>query len=288
MYGAPKPFWQGYDYMAEVLKVISLRDRLLELSDKAILGDENTEVPEDLKQFQQRYQRLVMEKKINRKRDKERFKAAYWHDGKFHLLSPEELREDEEYNHQLSEALNLDGLDQSVVAPVGGMLASAPYGSSDNSKEADSGYAILARPPPPPSSSLPYGDDYYEPPPPSLPNASAQLPTTASFPPVLADQTSARVNLNPLYSDYSPNLPEAQSLMSVQSLPPSLPQSEYKPPVFNKSLYLQQKNQQAVPEHSMIYSDEQPVPMIPPTRSGYIESASLPAKPGTRRQPPPY
>lgn len=110
-----------YDFEDEAKKVIDLRDTLVRHAEDAkLLTMDAADLPPTLAQFQQRYKRFVIEKRLQKDRDTTRDKLQMAKHGRFDLLSDEFLSEkaEEEDNDKLRTAFDLSGVQSKLVLQV--------------------------------------------------------------------------------------------------------------------------------------------------------------------------
>ncbi|KAG5365497.1 hypothetical protein CJU90_4580 [Yarrowia sp. C11] len=139
-----------YDFEEEAKKVIGLRDTLVKHAECAkLLTMDVADLPPSLAQFQQRYKRYVIEKRLQKDRDTSREKMQMAKHGRYDLLSDDFLREKdaEEDNDKLRAAFDLSGVQSKLVLQVeasGGNVstptsAMIPGGGSGGGTQIDSG-----------------------------------------------------------------------------------------------------------------------------------------------------
>lgn len=110
-----------YDFEDEAKKVIDLRDTLVKHAEDAkLLTMDAADLPPALAQFQQRYKRFVIERRLQRDRDTTRDKLQMAKHGRFDLLNDEFLSEKakDEDNDKLRAAFDLSGVQSKLVLQV--------------------------------------------------------------------------------------------------------------------------------------------------------------------------
>ncbi|KAA8900849.1 hypothetical protein TRICI_006134 [Trichomonascus ciferrii] len=238
-----------YDYESEASKVIGLRDSLLKQAENAdVLNVGIDSLDSQLQGLARRYRRFVIEKEINQRREDLKHRANWRHDGKLHLLEPDEIEESSISEKRLKQAVKVVAQPEPPVAP----------------------YQVAnRRPPPPPSDLLPYEDDY-KPPQPSVQMPSAQSSTEAAGEQPLipgfkftSKSTGEGVETNPIELSSSasatPQEKESQQLSSGTSIytdaSPGMPDpTSIRPPGIPR------KRSASYEDLQPLYSDEQPVP----------------------------
>lgn len=225
-----------YDFEEEAKKVIGLRDTLVKHAEDAkLLTMDAADLPPSLAQFQQRYKRFVIEKRLQKDRDTTRDKLQMAKHGRFDLLSDDFLSDkaEEEDNDKLRAAFDLTGVQSKLVLQVeavgGGnvitpssAMTSVPSTSTvtnDPSNDATAasvgaGYASSSAPVPPPvvaTSSFTqadqpmYGDDDCM----IIREAPAtkviSLPSSPTPSPVAPAGTTQSPQQQPQYSDHAPD-----------------------------------------------------------------------------------
>lgn len=239
-----------YDYESEVLKVIELRDSLIQQAEDAdVRNVEIDTLDSQLQGLARRYKKFVIEKEINQRREDLKHKANWRHDGKLHLLEPDEIEESAISEKRLKQAVKIAAQSEppAVVYPV-----------------------TNRRPPPPPSDHLPYEDDYKPPQPQPQPQRQvpAEEPSTKNSSEGTGQQDAPLIpgfkftskpvgegdQANPIVLSSSPSVtPQEKGLQQNQMQPgPSL-YTDASPNVPRKRIASYEDLQP-------LYSDEQPVP----------------------------
>lgn len=207
-----------YDFDSEAKKVIDLRDTLVKHADEAkLLSIDAASLQPSLAQFQQRYKRFVIEKRLQKDRDTTRDQQQLAKHGRLDLLSDEYLEEraEEEDNDKLRAAFDLSGVESKVILQVdavGGGNVQAPTSamnvSSTTTTPVPTSTGTNTSTPVPATSSFTqadqpmYGDDdcmiIRE-----APVAKViSLPSSPSPSPVATTQSPQQV---PQYSDHAPD-----------------------------------------------------------------------------------
>lgn len=212
-----------YEYDIEAQKVIELRDKLVNQAEELnLLTADPSLLSPELLGFSRRYRRHVLEKEIHRRREEVKPKSKWLHDGKLHLLEPEEIEETSSSDYQKK-------LKQAVKVEQSNLPASGGYNP------------ISRRPPPPSSDLLPYEDDY------KPMNTNNNTPTNedvdgAGNEPLipglthLGQQPSLEPEQTqgseiPLYSDASPNEPNPTNNAMSSSETRQSNLNNYQPPL---------------------------------------------------------
>ncbi|KAG5365796.1 hypothetical protein CJU89_0188 [Yarrowia sp. B02] len=171
-----------YDFEEEAKKVIGLRDTLVKHADDAkLLTMDAADLPPSLAQFQQRYKRFVIEKRLQKDRDTARDKLQLAKHGRYDLLSDEFLSEkaEEEDNEKLRAAFDLTGVESKLVLQV----------------EASGGNVTA------PSAAMTTGQAAGSQEPSSAPAAKSEIDTSTPAPPIAVATSSFTQADQPMYGD---------------------------------------------------------------------------------------
>jgi hypothetical protein len=238
-----------YDYESEASKVIELRDSFIRQAEDAdVLTVGIDTLDSQLQGLARRYRRFVIEKEINQRREDLKHKANWRHDGKLHLLEPDEIEDSDISEKRLKQAVKVSAQPEPPAAA----------------------YQVTnRRPPPPPSDLLPYEDDYKPP----QPQPAVQTPSSKSNTQEIGQEplipgfkftsksTGDGGQASPIELSSSPSatpqekeLPQQQSALYTDATPDMPGPKSALPPGIPR------KRTASYEDLQPLYSDEQPVP----------------------------